>query len=118
MNEIVVQRLQFFTIHTRDLGKARQFYVEVLGFPIVEEREGEFFQVSIAGVPVCVDLDTSFTGQPNQIGITVGDLESTMAALRKLGLAIAEGRSTKETWAAVKDPDGHEVIFIVVHPQA
>jgi catechol 2,3-dioxygenase-like lactoylglutathione lyase family enzyme len=112
MNEIVALRLQFFTIHTRNLDTARQFYVEVLGFPIVEERRGEFFQVSIAGVPVCVDLDTSFTGAPNQIGITVSNLESTIAALRERRLVISEGRSTKAGWAAVKDPDGHELIFI------
>jgi hypothetical protein len=86
--------------------------VEDLGFPIVEESAGQFFQVSIAGVPVCVDLDTSFTGQPNQIGITVSDLEGTIAALRERGLVISEGRSTEQAWAAVKDPDGHELIFV------
>ena len=71
-----------------------------------------FFPVSIAGVLVCVDLDATFAGQPNQIGIGVADLERTTAALRERGLAFSEGRSAKEAWVAVKDPDGHEVIFI------
>ena len=30
---IVPQRLQFFTIQSRNLVRARQFYVELLGFP-------------------------------------------------------------------------------------
>ncbi len=112
MRDIVVQRFRFFTIRTRDLDKARQFHVELLRFPILDERNGEFFQVSIAGVPVCVDLDADFAGQASQIGIAVADLDGTRGALRERGLAISEGRSAKETWVAVKDPDGHEVVFI------
>jgi len=109
---IVPQRLQFFTIQSRNLVRARQFYVELLGFPAVDEKPGEFFQISIAGVPVCIDLNRELAFQPNQIGITVADLEETVKILEGKQLAVSRGRNAGETWASIKDPDGHEIIFI------
>lgn len=108
-----IRRLDFFTIRTGNLERARRFYVETMHFPVLDEHKGEYFRIALAGVPVCVDFDAGFTAQqPNQIGVVVSDLGFTREALRGRGLKFTEGRRANETWVAIKDPDGHEIIFI------
>jgi catechol 2,3-dioxygenase-like lactoylglutathione lyase family enzyme len=113
MNSLPILRLQFFTIRTRDLSAARKFYVEQLGFDILSEKEDEFVQVAIAGVPVCVDAESPGSPQqPNQIGIEVSDLPQAIRYLQERGLTVTTGAAGSEHWASVKDPDGHEILFI------
>jgi catechol 2,3-dioxygenase-like lactoylglutathione lyase family enzyme len=113
MNPLSLRRLQFFTIRTRNLPAARRFYVDLLGLDVVSEKPGEYVQVSIAGVPLCVDVTSDDSPQqPNQIGIEVDSLERTMEALRTRGITVATGSARSEHWASVKDPDGHEILFI------
>ena len=115
MSSLPIRRLQFFTIRTKNLETARRFYVDDLGFPIMNEKAGEYFQVAIAGVPLCVDLSTgNAPTQANQIGIEVTDLDTTIAMLRKKGFVVREGARVEgaERWVAINDPDGHELIFI------
>jgi len=115
MPGVAVERFQFFTIRTKDLQAAYRFYVELLGFPVIREEPGNFFQVSIAGVPVCVDLHPDQHGwQPNQIGVEVRDLATTLKFLQGKGCQVSEGSrpDSGERWAAIKDPDGHEIIFL------
>jgi uncharacterized glyoxalase superfamily protein PhnB/catechol 2,3-dioxygenase-like lactoylglutathione lyase family enzyme len=108
-----IQRLDFFTIRTGDLERARRFYVETMQFPVLDENKGEYFRVAVAGVPLCVDFDAGFAGRAtNQIGVVVSHLGATRENLRARGLAVSEGRRADQTWVAVKDPDGHEIIFI------
>jgi PhnB protein len=108
-----IRGLNFFTIRTANLERARRFYVETLRFPVLDEKKGEYFRIAIAGVPVCVDSDAAFAGQQgNQIGITVTHLEVTREGLRARGIKFTEGQREDETWVAIKDPDGHEIIFI------
>jgi catechol 2,3-dioxygenase-like lactoylglutathione lyase family enzyme len=114
MAAVGLRRFRFFTLWTKDLAAARKFYSELLGFPVVEEKAGEFFQVEIGGVPVCVDLHARYSGtQSNQIGVEVEDLAATVEFLRGQGLEIECGeRPGAERWAIARDPDGHEIIFI------
>ena len=113
MNSLPVARLQFFTIRTHDLPAARRFYVDRLGFDIISEKAGEYIQVEIAGVPVCVDSEAPGNPQQrNQIGIEVSDLQQTIEYLQERGLSAVTGSAGSEHWASVKDPDGHELLFI------
>lgn len=110
---LAIQRLDFFTIRTGNLERARRFYVDTMQFPVLDENKGEYFRIAVAGVPVCVDFDAGFAGpQTNQIGVVVSHLGATRENLRARGLAFTEGRRADETWVAIKDPDGHEIIFI------
>ena len=114
MNELL-KGIRFITLRTHDLKAARKFYVEDLGFQVIEEKAGEFFQVSIAGTPFCVDLTNEIEKwQPNQIGIDVDDLDSVTVSLIEKGFSPATGEnlSNGEVWALIKDPDGHELIFL------
>ena len=86
--------------------------MDLLEFPLTREVANEFFQIDIAGVPICVDLNE---GEPRQsnLGLEVDDLDATVAVLRNKGLAVHPGRNPAlmEEWIGVKDPDGNEIIF-------
>ncbi len=115
MENLSIRRLEFVTIYTRDLERARQFWITVLGCKVLRESPKEFVQIEIAGVPICIDLLAPGTsGQPNNIGVLVDDLEKTIAALRAKGLEGSRGfnPSSLERWVAVKDFDGNELIFL------
>ena len=108
-----IRRVEFFTLRTANLERARRFYVESLQLPVLDEKKGDYFRISVAGVPVCVDFDAAFEGrQSNQIGVAVSHLGVTREALRGRGIRFTEGRRDKEAWLSVKDPDGHEIIFM------
>ena len=114
MRSLGIRQLDFVTIHSTNLASSREFYLERLGFPLIREVAGEFFQMEVAGVPICVDLDKSGTHQ-NNFGLVVEDLAATEAALRERGLPVhsASNQDSKEHWLSVKDPDGNEVIFLI-----
>ncbi len=115
MPGVPVERFQFFTIWTKNLAASLKFYVEVLGFPVLREQAGNFFQVEIARVPICIDLHPEGgAAQPNQIGVEVSSLDRTIVALQEKGIAVHQGirPGSEERWAAIKDPDGHELIFL------
>ena len=114
MLNLGIERLDFVTIYTKDLTASREFYVGQLGFPILREVHGQFFQINVAGVPICVDVDTAQPHQ-NNLGIVVSDLNATETALRERNLTVHSGynHDSHERWLGVMDPDGNEVIFLV-----
>ena len=113
MRSLEIRRVDFLTIYSSNLAASRKFYVDLLEFPLTREVSNEFFQIDIAGVPICIDLNE---GQPrqNNIGLEVADLAATVAVLRNKGLAVHSGRNPAlmEEWVGVKDPDGNEIIFL------
>lgn len=81
MGSLEIRRVGFLTIYSSNLAASRKFYVDLLEFPLTREVSNEFFQIDIAGVPICVDLNE---GEPrqNNIGLEVDDLGATVAVLR------------------------------------
>jgi catechol 2,3-dioxygenase-like lactoylglutathione lyase family enzyme len=108
-----VTRCEFVTIYAKDLAASRHFYVDVLGFDVIREKSGDFFQIDLAGTPLCVDHDTR-GGHRNNIGLQVSDLEATAALLKRRGLEPRAGvnETSRESWLEIADPDGNGVIFL------
>ncbi len=112
-----IRQLDFVTIYTKNLAASCEFYLGRLEFSLIREVPGEFFQMEVGGVPICVDLDTARTCQ-NNFGLVVEDLAATETALRERGLSVRSGSNpdSKEHWLSVEDPDGNEVIFLIRRP--
>lgn len=111
------ERYAFVSVTTRDLERARTFWVQQLGFPITEEKPGQYFMVDAGGLRLCIDL-TDGEGQSEQvrdpvIGFRVRSVEQTIALLRDRGLSAAKEPSAGEggRWAEIRDPDGRAIIL-------
>jgi len=54
MSALAIRRFDFVTIYSRDLEASKKFYVGLLEFQVLREVRNEFFQIDVAGVPICV----------------------------------------------------------------
>ncbi|MEW2499479.1 VOC family protein [Amycolatopsis sp. NPDC047767] len=115
---MTVSRIQFVTVPVADQAKARDFYVEKLGFEVVVDRggpAGRFVMVAPKGAQtglVLVDYPISgvtLTG-PLHFQLDTTDLDADVAALRGHGIEVPEpqvmpwGRAT-----SFRDLDGNGV---------
>ncbi|MGH3051717.1 MAG: VOC family protein [Gaiellaceae bacterium] len=102
---IEVERVDFISIPTRDIERAKSFYGETLGLPSETSNVTlELWEPEAQGEPF----------QPNRNGIAlrVADVE---AAVRKLGAGGAEVIGIRDSGVChmgfVKDPDGNVLIL-------
>jgi catechol 2,3-dioxygenase-like lactoylglutathione lyase family enzyme len=113
----VFERYSFVAVTTRDLRRARSFWVEQLGCPVTEEASGEFFIVDAGGLRLCVDLPDGDVHVPGGsdpvIGFRVRSVDDLMQVLSARGLAIHKQSAPggRRRWVEVRDPDGRPVIF-------
>lgn len=102
--------LRFLALRTADLDRSREFYGNLLGLDVCDEKPGEFVQFSVGDAAVCVDL---FDGeQPPAAIFAVRGLEQLCQRLADAGISVA--RSSEEgvgDYVVVRDPDGHELVF-------
>jgi catechol 2,3-dioxygenase-like lactoylglutathione lyase family enzyme len=75
---------------TQDLARARKFYEEKLGLTPVEERPGGLRYQCGSGSFALFESQGSASGTHTQLALEVDDIESTVAALKKRGLAFEE----------------------------
>jgi catechol 2,3-dioxygenase-like lactoylglutathione lyase family enzyme len=114
---MMFDRYSFVAITTSDLDRARQFWVNALGFPITEEEAGHFFIVDAGGLRLCVDLaddDIHKTGGSDPtIGLKVQSVSEVLSQLANLGIEADLGRErqVRANYAVIRDPDGRAVII-------
>lgn len=115
-----IDRYSFVAITTLDLGRARRFWVDQLGFSVTEENSGQFFIVDAGGLRLCVDLADGELHLPGGtdpvIGLKVTSLEKTLSVLSERGLQSEHGvvSGQRGAFAVLRDPDGHAVIITEV----
>ncbi len=111
-------RLATLTLTTRDLPRARSFYSAKLGFPVVEDRDGESFVVDAGGVRLHVDRTTvqkaPLENPEPRLVFHTNDLRARCFELRDRGVSVdgplsAPGAGGLE--ARLADPDGHPILL-------
>jgi len=113
----VFERYSFVAITTTDLGRARTFWVDQLGFRVTEERHDEFFIIDAGGLRFCVDLadgDIHVAGGTDPVvGLKVASLEAVLADLAARGVQVASPPVSggRGRYAVLRDPDGRPVIL-------
>ncbi len=111
------ERYSVVAVKTRDLARARRFWADALGFPVTEEKPGDFFMVNAGGLRLCVDLAAGKRHKPGGsdpvIGLKVTSVKDVLAKLAAFGISPFEGRSASAggEYAQIKDPDGRTVIL-------
>jgi catechol 2,3-dioxygenase-like lactoylglutathione lyase family enzyme len=108
-----VERVDFVSVLTQDIGRAKKFYGEILGLRI--ETEGENDMEFTLGQ---VTLDVFNPGEPfvassAGIAIRVPDVAATRAQLEAKGVEFdGETRDTGVCHLAFfKDPDGNQLML-------
>jgi catechol 2,3-dioxygenase-like lactoylglutathione lyase family enzyme len=114
------ERYSFVALTTTDIGKARRFWVEQLGFAVTEEEPGHFFIVDAGGLRLCVDLADGeihmVGGTDPVIGLKVKSVPGTVAALRERHVLPSQQAlaGPRGLYAVFRDPDGRAVIVTEV----
>ena len=110
-----VERVDFVSVLTQDIPRAKRFHSEVLGLPI--ESEGEHDLEFTAGQITLDVFDPSSIGQqfapsPAGIALSVPDVAAAKAKLESGGLQV------NEMWdsgvcqgAGLRDPDGNAILL-------
>ena len=110
---IEVERVDFVSIPTRDIEKAKKFYGETLGLPS-HSWSPDDFETSNVTLELWEPEAQGEPFEPNRNGIAlrVGDVE---AAVQKLGAGGAEVIGIRDSGVChmgfVKDPDGNVLIL-------
>ncbi len=113
----MIERYSFVAITTLDLERARRFWTEALGFPVTEERPGDYFIVNAGGLRLCVDLadgETHKAGSSDPvIGLKVVSVKNALEQLAPFGIAAfdASAQGAHRAYAQIRDPDGRTVIL-------
>jgi predicted enzyme related to lactoylglutathione lyase len=111
-----VERVDFVSVLTQDIGRAKQFYSEVLGLEV--ESQGEHDLELSAGQVTLDVFDPSSIGQPFApspagIALRVPDVAAARAELEEKGVVFdgetIETSVCRQAW--FKDPDGNVLML-------
>jgi len=106
------ERYSFVAITTADLGRARRFWVDQLGFRVTEERHDDFFIIDAGGLRLCVDLADGGIhvagGTDPVVGLKVASLDAVLVELAAHGVRAASPPAPggRGRYAVLRDPGG------------
>lgn len=121
MAPMAITSVQLFSLPVSDQDRARDFYVDVLGFDLVRESpmgpEQRWVQVAPPGAATSITLVTWFPTMPagavKGTVLETDDLDGDVAGLVAKGVTI-EGGIQQEPWgrfATFDDPDGNGIVL-------
>jgi catechol 2,3-dioxygenase-like lactoylglutathione lyase family enzyme len=112
-DSLVVERVDFISIPTRDVARAVAFYRDVLGLPESEYTEGEVETENVTFSFWNPEADgDAFAPIESGVGLRVADVEAAMRVFeRSGGEVIGLQDSGVCHMGFVKDPDGNLLIL-------
>ena len=127
MSTMPITSVQLFSLPVSDQDRARDFYVDVLGFQLVREAQmspdQRWLQVAPPGASTSITLVTWFPTMPaGSVKGTVletDDLDGDVAQLIAKGVVI-DGGVQDEPWgrfATFDDPDGNGIVLQETNPR-
>ncbi|MCM0678061.1 glyoxalase superfamily protein [Micromonospora phytophila] len=119
---MTVTHVQLISVPVSDQDRARDFYVDVLGFDLVRDNPmgpgGRWVQVAPKGATTSLTLVTWFPTMPpgslKGLVLETDDLDGDVAALRGRGVVFADGGIQRAPWgryATFDDPDGNGIVL-------
>jgi catechol 2,3-dioxygenase-like lactoylglutathione lyase family enzyme len=123
---MTITQVQLFSLPVTDQDRARDFYVDTLGFELVADTamgpDQRWVQVRPPGSATSITLVTWFpTMPPGSAKGTVletGDLDGDVAALRSRGVVIGAGiqEAPWGRFVTFDDPDGNGLVLQATAP--
>ncbi|WP_446215837.1 VOC family protein [Micromonospora sp. IBHARD004] len=119
---MTVTHVQLVSVPVSDQDRARDFYVDTLGFDLVRDNPmgpgGRWVQVAPKGAATALTLVTWFPTMPpgslKGLVLETDDLDGDVAALRARGVAFADGGIQTAPWGryvTFDDPDGNGIVL-------
>ncbi|GAB3188209.1 catechol 2,3-dioxygenase-like lactoylglutathione lyase family enzyme [Micromonospora palomenae] len=119
---MTVTHVQLLSVPVSDQDRARDFYVDVLGFDLVRDNPmgpgGRWVQVAPKGAATALTLVTWFPTMPpgslKGLVLETDDLDGDVAALRDRGVVFAEDGIQVAPWGryvTFDDPDGNGIVL-------
>jgi catechol 2,3-dioxygenase-like lactoylglutathione lyase family enzyme len=113
---ITVERVDFLSVPSRDIERARRFYVDTLGLPLERDTpagiEVTAGQVTL-GIWQPEKMGVPFEPAPNHVALRVPDVEHARAELEAAGVEF-DGETIDTSvchMALFKDPDGNALML-------
>ena len=111
-----VERVDFVSVLTQDLPRARRFYTETLGLAVESEGESDL-ELSCGQVTLDVfdpsSIGQAFAPSPAGLALRVDDVDAARAELEGKGVVFDGDTITtsvcKQAW--FKDPDGNALML-------
>ena len=111
-----VERVDFVSVLTQDISRAKHFYGEILGLPVESEGDGDL-EFTLGQVTLDVfdpsGIDQPFAPSPAGIAIRVPDVAAARAELEAKGIEF-DGEIVHTSVCDMtffKDPDGNSLIL-------
>ena len=93
-----------------DLGKAREFYVKVLGLAVSDEDPQHHVKLDTGAQFVCLERKGSENYPSRDKAVLFFEVDDLQAAIRKIG---PERIVRQEShWAVLHDPEGHNILLL------
>ncbi|MFC4144683.1 VOC family protein [Micromonospora mangrovi] len=117
-----VTHVRLVSVPVRDQDRARDFYVDTLGFDLVRDNPmgpgGRWVQVAPKGAATALTLVTWFPTMPpgslKGLVLETDDLDGDVARLRARGVVFAEDGILTAPWGryvTFDDPDGNGIVL-------
>jgi catechol 2,3-dioxygenase-like lactoylglutathione lyase family enzyme len=118
---VTIRHVQLFSVPVTDQDRARDFYVDVLGFELVQDQrfgpDMRWLQVRPKGAETAITLVTWFPSMPagslTGTVLETDDLDGEVARLGGLGVPI-DGGVQEAPWGRFvqfADPDGNGIVL-------
>ena len=118
---MAITRVQLFSLPVSDPDRAREFYVDTLGFTLASDTmmgpDQRWIQVVPPGAETSITLVTWFETMPSGslrgLVLETDDLEGDIDRLTKAGVAFGSGIESAPwgQYAQFSDPDGNGLIL-------
>ncbi|MCU1476676.1 MAG: hypothetical protein JWQ64_1369 [Subtercola sp.] len=117
---MTITHVQLFSVPVSDQDRARDFYVNTLGFELMSDvqmgPDMRWVLVSPPGSQTAITLVTWFESMPagsaKGIVLETDDLEGEVERLRRLGVTIGDvERAPWGTFVTFDDPDGNGIVL-------
>ncbi|MEF2978803.1 VOC family protein [Subtercola sp. YIM 133946] len=117
---MTITHVRLFSVPVSDQDRARDFYVDTLGFDLVDDvqmsPDMRWVVVSPPGAQTAITLVTWFgtmpAGSVKGIVLETDDLDGEVERLRTLGVSIGEiERAPWGTYVTIDDPDGNGIVL-------
>lgn len=118
---MTITHIEIVSLPVSDQHRARDFYVDVLGFDLVRQNEmgpaGHWIQVAPRGAQTSITLvtwfDTMPAGSMQGLLFHVEDLDAEVIRLAEHGVAIPEGiqEAPWGRFVVFADPDGNRLVL-------